>query len=201
MALMGRTIIESTGYVGEPGYNILHWTGGLGAGPNDPDGVEEFHDTLETALGTPTAWWPDGVILTIQPEVVYFESEDGILLGSTTDPGGARTWAGTGNGVSLSRAECLNVNLATADYVNGRRLQGRIFIGPVATDVFDGAGQISQTIVDDMPDLMSGLISGLGGRLAVWHRPTNDPPTNGAYGDVTTVTCRRTPGTLRSRKT
>jgi hypothetical protein len=201
MTLVGRTIVQSTGYLGGPGYNILHWTAGVGAGVNDVDGVEEFHDTLEATLSSVDEWIADDVTLSILPDVVYFNDDDGVILGSTTDPGGIRVVPGLGTGTSLSRATQANVGFRTEEYVNGRRLKGRMFLGPIASDIIGADGQIYAESVTDIPAAFSGLISGLGGRLAVWHRPTDAAPTSGSYGDVTTITCSRVPGTLRSRKT
>lgn len=201
MTLLGRSIIESTGYTGAPGYNVVHWSGGFGAGPNDPDGVEEFHDNLETLLLAVAGYLRDQGTWTVLPDVVHFDDSDGVILGSVTDPGGARIVEGSGSGAALSTVTQACCALSTDRYVGGRRLQGRMFLGPIAATALDSNGQISVTAAPDIAGNFSGLISGLGGRLAVWHRPPVGNPTGGDYGDVITVTTRFTPGTLRSRKT
>lgn len=201
MTLVGRTIVRSDGYVGSPGYNILHWTGGIGAGPESTGGVEEFHDTLETAFLAVAGYLVTGVTFTIESDVAYFDDSDGVIIGSTLDPVDRDPGVGSGSGTQTSRATQIVCATRTAEYVNGRRLQGRFFLGPAAANGIGGDGQITTGAKDDIADNFAGLITGLGGRLAVWHRPTNDPPTNGTYGDVTSLTVRGTPGTLRSRKT
>lgn len=201
MTLLGRSIVRSTGYEGAPGFNIIHWSAGLGPGPSDPDAVGEWHDTLEAAFTELLGSFVSGVVFTIEASVVYFDASDGVLVGATTDPNGDRTMVGTGAGGSLSRATCYAVNTRTDDFVNGRRLRGRMFLGPIHTGVINLDGQIGQATANAVGDAFDGCISGLGARLAVWHRPTEAAPTSGSYGDVTSVQCNTVPGTLRSRKT
>lgn len=201
MTILGRTIVRSDGYIGAPGYNILHWSAGLGPGPTDPDGVEEFHDTLNTAFTNIVGYLVDDVIWTIEESVSYFDASDGVLIGATTDPTGDRTIVGTGTAAGISRATQMTMNLRTEEFVNGRRLQGRMFIGPVGANIIGAGGQLGLTIPGIVEGEFSGLVSGLGGRLAVWHRPTTPSGTDGSYGDVTSLNIRATPGTLRSRKT
>lgn len=201
MTLLGRSVVRATGFVGAPGYNIIHWSAGVGPGPSDPEGVEEWHDSLQTTLALYSGVLVNGVSMFIEADVVYFDDSDGVILGSTTDPIGDRGIACTGTGTDMSRATCLTVRHRTSDYVNGRRLQGRTFLGPVASQALDVYGQVNSTIIDDAADNWVGLISGLGGRLAVWHRPTTPTGTDGSYGDVTSISINSVPGTLRSRKT
>lgn len=200
MTILGRTVVESTGYTGSPGYNIIHWSAGVGAGPTDPDGVEEFHDTLETALTTISSILIDGVEFTINPAVDCFDASDGVIVSSTTDPGTPRVIVGSDEGKTLDRSACVTLRYRTEEYVNGRRLQGRSFLGPIGVGAFNTLGQIDATVQSDVEDAWAGLFTGLGGRLAVWHRPTTPSGTDGSYGDVTSVLCNPTPGTLRSRK-
>jgi hypothetical protein len=201
MTLLGRSIVRTTGYIGAPGINVVHWSAGIGPGPDDPDAVDEFHDTLSTALINFVGALPTTITWTIDPQVVYFDASDGVLLGSTADPGAPRAWTGDGSGTTESRATQLCMRFNTGAYVNGRELQGRMFLGPVSNEALGSDGQITSTLVANTPGYMSGLISGLGGRLAVWHRPTTPTGTDGSYADVTSITMNATPGTLRSRKT
>jgi len=200
MTILGRSIVRSTGYVGAPGYNIIHWSAGLGPGPTDSGGVEEWHDTLETSFTAIAGALLDTGTWVIEASVAYFDDSDGVLLGSTTDPTGDRSIGGSGANLYVSRATQAVMNLRTDDYVNGRRLQGRMYLGPLSGSALNDAGQVTSGWVSDIDDAFAGTISGLGGRLAVWHRPTTPTGTDGAYGDVTSLNCRSLPGTLRSRK-
>lgn len=201
MTLLGRTIVRTTGFVGEPGYNILHWSAGVGPGPSDPDGVEEFHDTLESAFTDLSGWFNNQQTITIDDSVDYFDASDGVILGSTVDPGGPRVIDCTSTSFFITRSTCAVLSLRTDKYINGRRLIGRIFLGPLAASVLDGAGQIADGSSAYAAGAFSGAISGLGGRLAVWHRPTVAAPTSGDYGDVVSMRVPDTPGNLRSRIT
>jgi hypothetical protein len=92
------------------------------------------------------------------------------------------------------------VSFRTNNFVNGRRLIGRSFVGPIAAQAFNSAGQIQNSAIVAFGGMFDGLISGTGPRLCVWHRPTGPSATDGTYGDVATITARSMPGTLRSRK-
>lgn len=205
MTLMGRTLVRSEGYIGAPGYNVLHWTAGVGPGPGDPGGVEEFHDTLEACYSVFAEFVNPEVTFTIEQEVTCFDDSDGVLTAVTVDPTGDRTIVGFGSGFGISRATAICTRLFTAEIVNGRRLQGRVFIGPAAASALDGDGQITSAARAAIDGGFYAAYTGLGGILAVWHRPTfsGTPPVNnndGAYGDVTGVSSNEIPGTLRSRK-
>jgi hypothetical protein len=201
MTLLGRSVVRTSGYEGSPGINVIHWSAGTGPGPSDPGGVDEFHATLFTALHSLEGIMPSSVTWAIEPDVPYFDDSDGVLLGVTTDPEAPRTFIGDSENWFLARDTCLCVRTRTEGFVSGRRLQGRIFIGPISADAFDTEGQIAAAIVGAVPGYFSGLISGLGGRLAVWHRPPVGNPTGGSYQDVTSITCNSVPGTIRGRKT
>lgn len=206
MTLLGRSVIRTTGYIGAPGINVIHWSAGLGPGPSDTDGVDEFNQTLQAMIESYLDIIPSEITISIDPDVPYFDASDGVLLGVTTDPGTPRSYSGTSSLLNGSRAVQLVCRHRTDAFVNGRRLQGRTFIGPISGDAIDNDGQIENAWRNETLDSWSGLISGLGGRLAVWHRPTFSgfPPVSnndGSYADVTSVTANATPGTLRSRKT
>lgn len=201
MTLVGRTIVRITGFVGEPGFNIIHWTAGLGPGPSDTGGVEEFHDTLEASYSAIADAYNNQQTIEIEPQVVYFNDDDGVLLGSTTDPSGSRYIDCTSTSFFVDRAMCLTMRLRTDGYVNGRRLQGRIFLGPASAQYLGGDGLVTEAAAAGVAGAFAGCISGAGGRLAVWHRPTDAAPASGTYQDVTSLSVNRVPGTLRSRKT
>lgn len=201
MTILGRSIVRITGFVGEPGFNIIHWSAGVGPGPTDPGGVEEWHDTLQSSFTALADLYNNQQTITIEPDVAYFDASDGVLTGVTTDPAGARVIDCTSVSFVAPRSLCAVMRLRTEEFVNGRRLQGRIFLGPTAQTLLDGAGQVPAFVQEIFTDAFAGTITGLGGRLAVWHRPTAAAPTSGSYGDVTTLAVNGTPGSLRSRKT
>lgn len=201
MTLLGRTVVRTTGFVGEPGYNIIHWSAGSGPGPSDSGGVEEWHDTLETSLSALADWFNNQQTITISESVDYFDASDGVILGSTVDPGGDRVIDCTSTDFLVPRSTCAVLSERTDRYINGRRLIGRIFLGPIAASILDGSGNIVPGASAVAAGAFAGCISGVGGRLAVWHRPTPGAPTSGDYGDVVSLSVPVTPGTLRSRKT
>lgn len=200
MTLLARAIVTTTGYIGAPGINVVHYSAGLGPAVSDSDSADQFLPELLACFQGYASIMPAGLTLTVSPDVSYFDDSDGVILGVTSYTGGPLTMTGASSILNGSRAVQLTVRHKTDQFVGGRRLQGRTFVGPITGDAIGNDGQIEAGWIDDTPDIWSGAISGLGARLAVWHRPTTPTGTDGAYGDVVNITANATPGTLRSRK-
>ncbi len=201
MTLVARAIATTTGYIGAPGVNIFHYTRGLGPEVSDSDSADQFLPELLACLEGYASIMPAGLTCTVSPDVSYFNDDDGVILGVTSYTGSTLSFTGSSSLLNTTRAMQLTVRHKTDQFVGGRRLQGRTFVGPITGDAIGNDGQVESGWIDDTPTIWSGAISGIGGRLAVWHRPTEAAPSSGAYGDVVTVLANATPGTLRSRKT
>jgi hypothetical protein len=143
---------------------------------------------------------PSFVTFTIDREVLCFPDTTGVVFTATVDPNDEREWSGTSGDLQQTTAQALTVRCNTTEFVNGRRLKGRMFIGPLSSDGIAADAQVNSTLVSVTPDRLDGLISGLGGRMCVWHRPTVAAPSSGSYGDITSFVANTVPGTLRSRK-
>jgi hypothetical protein len=90
-------------------------------------------------------------------------------------------------------------------FLHGRRLLGRSFIGPAGANTSTDNGQLSTEARTRVEEAYAAVTSGIGPRLAVYHRPTKDPISgannnDGAYGDVVTVSTPTTASSLRSRR-
>lgn len=197
MTQFARTILNLDGFQGGPGVNVLQWCDIAHVDITDT-GVENFHAILGdvfTAAGA--GFWADGVTVTINPVVTVHEVDDGTMVGAITDTTGPYTITGSGEGTQ-SRAVQAGVQLHTGDIRNGRRVQGRSFMGPVAADQLDDNGQILDAVRTGLAEAWSGAIDALGPRLIVWSRPTPTHPV-GAYADVTTVSIAQRPFILRGR--
>lgn len=202
MSILARMIVTSEGYNGAPGYNILHTSQGTLAYPLDKqEWANGFGVGLSNGFQDVQAYLVDEVTFSIGPTVQFIESDTGELVDEVTANFSNPVITGTGSGMALDRSACVNVALRTNDFINGRRLIGRSFIGPISNNGFTSAGQIDSGVVATFSGMFDGLTSGLGARLCVWHRPTSPTAADGAYGDVVTVVARSVPGTLRSRKT
>lgn len=201
MTNLARIVITSEGYNGAPGYNIMHFSYGTY--------TELDHQEMANAIGTDLssgyqdvqAYLVDAVTWSIGPTVQFFSAETGVIFDEVTASFSNPVITGTDDSVYIDRSACVNVAFRTNDFINGRRLIGRSFVGPIGGACFGADGQIHATALSAFSGMFDALLSGLGPRLCVWHRPTSVQAADGAYGDVATVTGRSVPGTLRSRKT
>lgn len=198
MTQFGRTIVELEGYDGAPGVNIYNWCAPAHADIDQVD-VDNFNETLWESLNAVTAAnWADGVVVTINPNVGIHEVDTGDLVGGFIDGGGPWTLTGTGDGEE-SRATQLGLRWLTNDFRNGRRVQGRTYLGPIPSGVLDSTGNVSAGIRTVVPPLFSGIYDGLSSRLIVWSRPTGTSPV-GAYADVVACQVAPKPFVLRGRR-
>ena len=133
-------------------------------------------------------------------EQVGIDVATGQIQNVITQDGPVLSWTqGTATISKVPTASSAVVALITDQWLNGRRLQGRYFIGPLNAEAIDETGQMLDSARADMEDSLYASITGLGGRLAVYHRPTRGQ-ANGSYGDVVTVACRKRVGVLTSRR-
>lgn len=198
MTQFARTKVVLAGFEGAPGVNIMNWCAPAHLDIDQGD-VDNFHDILNTALVACSAAdvFADAMTWTIDPAVSVHEVDTGELVGAFTDGGGPYTGGGSGSG-NESRATQLGIRWYTADFRDGRRVQGRTFLGPLASDALESTGAIKSTFQSSIAAAMSGVIDVLGPRLIIWSRP-KPGPVAGQYADVTAVTVAPRPFTLRGR--
>jgi hypothetical protein len=202
MTVLGRSIVRTTGYVGAPGINVIHWVSATGTeGSYDVSLVADWHSKLWNVMDHWLGAVPDDVTIAIDHDVILFEDSTGEAVNSIADGLSGTSAAGASTLGNASRGDCLTVRYGTGQWINGRRLMGRTFYGPMDNSMFDTAGQVADYFISNVPTVWADLLTGLDGLLVVWHRPTTPHGTDGAYGVVTSVSCNSTPGSLRSRKT
>jgi hypothetical protein len=199
MTDLARITVQTSGYVGAPGYNILHASPGTFGPGWDGTAAQELYDNLYAVYSAVAVHYNDGVTIDIAGEVTVIDSASGNVTNVVTVPTPTGTIVGTGSANGLSRGVCVCNAFLTDMFVDGRRLIGRAFMGPSDTNVFDSDGSIYTPVIDDFIDAWAGLISGVGTRLAVYHRPPHGTSTGGYYGDVVNVIPRKRPSYLRSR--
>jgi hypothetical protein len=198
MTQFARTKVTLEGFDGAPGVNIFNWCAPVHADITQAF-VDDFNETLATSFTALTAAaFASGVGWTVDPTVTVHEVDTGDLVGVFTAAGGP--WVGTGSGGGdESRATQAGLRWQTNDFRNGRRVQGRTYLGPIASDALAGSGQMSSAVRTDFPIAFEGIYDGLASRLIVWSRPTLAHPV-GAYADVVGCTVAPFPFTLRGRR-
>lgn len=184
------------GLEGMPGLHTSYWNGASST-PVQADAtdaaarVRAFWNSLASTLAV-------GLTINPLPGVDILDQTDGTLVGGL-GPGTLSTVTGSGTG-SLPSASMLLLKLATANIVNGRRVQGRWFIGPVSTLTNTGGNPTAASataLVTAGGLLMSGATSS---QLVVWHRPSDLAPSGGSAHVVTGFGTATEFATLRSRR-
>lgn len=201
MTTLARFRVALADWPGAPGVCTLHFSPGLGFTTFTQERCDLAAGELADAFTSMSDVLVPGMTWTIEDDVALFASETGEIVDVITLVDGPYTGTGSGADAKTSRDTQVCMALITADFLNGRRLQGRFFWGPVTGSALDTGGNVNSTVRSVWPPLFDASISGLGPSLCVWHRPTPAAPSSGSYGDVVTVRANTVPGTLRSRKT
>lgn len=200
MTLLARTRVALSGWSGGPGVNTFVWSAGT-LGNISATAVDQAHTELAGLYNSLDGYMVNGLVWEIEPEVAVFESSTGKIVGVELQTDELWNGTATATGTSLSRSEMVYTRFLTGQWVNGRQLCGGFWLGPVASTCFESDGTIAPNIITEIQDQFAAITTGVGPRLAVYHRPTTKGGDDGLYHDVTQVITRNTPGTLRSRKT
>jgi hypothetical protein len=139
-----------------------------------------------------------GVTVLVSPVVDTLDTATGALLGRTAASSVPAVVTSTGTG-ELPPFTMGGLKLLTAGVVNGRLLQGRSFIGPLAT-ASSNSGVPSAGFSSDMTTGATGLVSGATALInVVWHRPSATH-VGGAVSLVTSYAADSKLWVLRSRR-
>jgi hypothetical protein len=199
MTNLARLEVQLGGWTGAPGVSVLHFSEGTSGGWGVQEVIDDFFDEVNTLLGTAAPVWVAGVTVTANPELRIFDAANGDLVDIVSPSDAPPIHTSTAAASPTSRATMGLVQFGTNEFLNGRRLKGRMFLGPIAAASIGNDGLITSALREAVPTWFEAITSGLGPRLAVWHRPTLLAPESGTWGDVTTVTVRQTPSYLSSR--
>lgn len=199
MTNLARMTIELGGWVGGPGVSVLHFSEGTSAGWASQAVIDDLYDEVNALLSTMAPVYVPGVTLTASQELRIFDAADGSLVDIASPTDAPPVYTSTAAASPTSRATAALIRFGTGDFVNGRRLKGRMFLGPIAVASISNEGEITSALRSAVPGWFTAITSGVGPRLAVWHRPTILAPSSGSWGDVTNVSVRPTPTYLSSR--
>ena len=206
MTNLAKFVNVLSGWDGGPGVNVMWFS----AGSNldlDSESVQAIYDEVRSMYAATSARWLAGVSITVDPAPSIVDVATGALINvipvGETDTA-VVTSGGSSNG---ARATAFVMKYTTDVFLNGRRLQGRSFFGPTSATDVGNDGQVATGCRAVFDDNFEALTTGLGPRLAVYHRPTtsivNGQPVNnndGAYGDVAVARMNLKPGVLKSRR-
>jgi hypothetical protein len=189
-----RSVIAGT--QGTPGLSTLYAVGSL-ATPVAADAldmvgrVRAFWNAIITLLPTLTT-------VNVQSQVDLLDVATGALVGGLA-PAAPATVTGTGGSALPFAAAALLVG-NTGIVINGRRLQGRTFISPLAATT-NNAGNFGNAQQTTLTNAANAMLTGSSSSFpVVWHRPKAPGPAGGVGVAVLTYTARTPYAILRSRR-
>jgi hypothetical protein len=196
---LARVFVSWTGWEGAPGVNVLHYSPGT-IGTWDEENVQGLVDEVSTCFLAMRDIWQVGIDAEVETTVRLIDDATGTLTGIITAPTAPGAIGGTGTGDSVSRATMVCAQFRTSDFLRGRQLRGRCFIGPVAAGAIASDGSVASAARSAVNGAFAASLSGIGPRLCVWSRPPAGDPSGGSYGDVVQVGTMSVPAVLRSRR-
>lgn len=207
MANIHRVRAVSTGWTGAPGLNTFYFKNAILQTTPEED-AQLGADRVRAAMFELVNTFPQGHICTVDPVVDFINDENGELVESFGVTPPAPT-----NGIAVSGFQGIALMLLaswrTGGVVQGRRVSGRAFIGPVAEQQdTNGSPNADQRI--KLAQFGAAMLDkGISGPdLVVWSRPKYvqplaDPPVlvrAGSSHVVTSMTSSDKYAVLRSRR-
>lgn len=190
---IARVTTVWNGFTGAPGYTN-HFFDSFGAGDQvnlEVDRVRDFFIAASEVM-------PDVVMLTVSPEVAFLDEVSGDLIGYAQYDGEYLNIAGKASGSYAAPSGAL-VQWNTDTIAKGRRLRGRTFIVPMASNQYQQDGTLSNDAISDLNAAGAALIGdGDGPQAVLWSRPVNG--SGGSIGPITSFRVPDRVSVLRSRR-
>lgn len=193
-----RATITWTGFTGSPGYTNFHFIN-----PEENPSfavVDEVGARCRTFFEAIKGLLPGSVRIDYPNKLERLSTATGQLEAEFTMTQPAQT-AGTGL-TNFSSATGACVSWRTIAFVNGRRVQGRTFIVPIASGSLDTDGTLNNTSRTTLANAAATFIdpAGTDMPLCVWRKPTTPGGSDGQAFDVSTSSVRDRTAILRSRR-
>lgn len=185
---VNRVRVVWSNFPGAPGYTNLY----TGTSITDYTPIRTFFAAFSTSL-------PASVSITVPTSGDQISESTGAITGSwtATVTGGAVSGS-AGNSGAYSGSSGMQVQWLSTLIARGRRVQGKTFIVPGYSSIYDSNGSIATATLSAAQTAANALITALAGGLYVWSRPAP-----GYTGQIAAVTTARVPDiavTLRSRR-
>lgn len=190
---IARVTAQWRGFRGAPGYSNFFFRGAVA----DEQPNEAMATAVATFFRAFNNLFPEDLTISINPTIDSIDETNGQLVGQAeTDP--PPTVAGGGS-ANYSAASGAVVNWLTQGFVGGRRVRGRTFLVPLASTVYDPAGDLTGAARTAISDAANALVANSStSGLVVWSRPKNG--SGGSIHDVTNASVPDLGAILRSRR-
>jgi hypothetical protein len=146
-------------------------------------------------------WIPNVVKIDVQSDVPVIEDTTNEMTNVLNGGAAATVTGSAGATVKYSAATGAVVTWRTSQVRNGRRMRGRTFVVPLASNAFDVDGTLVSSSVTTLNDAATALRDGTGtGDLGVYGRPSAAGATDGVWSRVTGHSVPDMGAVLRSRR-
>lgn len=196
MADLYRFRAVLNGFTGAPGLNTFYFRSESVVSAGDLNDTAALIKAVYADLATDLV---PGLTMDVESEVAVLNDANGVIHDAKVITPPSQFMAVAGGNI-MSRSTMLVARFKTDLFVNGRRLQGKHFLGPCSSAAIASNGDVAGSTITSVNGAYDGLLDILGLRLAVWHRPTAPGLADGSSGHVQQVSCMPKPGILSSRR-
>ena len=203
MTVLYHATVNWSGFPGAPGYTNLY------AETTDPllAGAETWTQNIDDLIASWANTLPAGVTVQVSPTVETVNDEDGSLEDILTVAGLLPAHGGALGGNYAGPAGWC-IDWLTSGVVFAKRRQGRSFVVPASTEIFQNDGTIVTATLTAQRTAAAAYVAAVGPRPVVWVRPkyvkpATTPPTLVHAGSHAIITASRVPdmaAVLRSRR-
>lgn len=186
--------------LGGPGVNTYYISAGLPSPLDWVNTADQAHTELAEVYRSLNSFICGAVTWTVERDFDVIDVETGNIVDQIVLDSEQQSGVGANTGIDVTRAQQIYIRFQTARWENGKRLAGGVFIGPTGSTGIHADGGYAPATRETMRDAFAAITSGVGPRLAVYHRPPRGASSGGYYGDVVNVRPKDRPGILRSRR-
>jgi len=200
MTNLGRVYVEWTGWQGAPGTNVLHFSGGETAPGVDAEVADLIIDQLGTLYTAIAPSLTNTVTVRVPDLVEIIDSDSGQLVDAITTDHAAVSVTGSSTEGMLPPMVMALAQFNGDGFINGRRVKGRAYLGPLSRTLCTTAGEVSAQHRGNIATAFAPIITGTGPRLCIYHRPAPGQTTGGSWTDVASVVIPPKFAVLSSRR-
>jgi hypothetical protein len=166
---MYRVRASLSGWSGGPGLATFYYKTETPIGAGTSGGAQTVASRVRSAMNNLDTFWPAFMQIQVLPDVDVLEDSTGRLL-NTWASGTQAVVSGTAGQSSGPLASMLCVNFLTLDIINGHRVKGRTFLGPLRQES-DADGTPTARMITQGMEFGDDITSGSVLQQVVWHRP------------------------------
>lgn len=191
-----RIRAELNGWSGGPGLSTFYFDPGVVT--IDAAMVTGVTGRVRTYFDSWKAFMPNANTAQVNPVADILDFATGALTGQVSAGSAPSVVVGTGGALPGPAFVCAVGRLVTNSFINGKRLRGRTYAGPLSAAFTDSLAPEGGLTAAVQNGLVAANTSGGGPALVVWHRPTGG--AGGAIAGVVNTSVATTFGILKSRR-